>query len=588
MEKKQPKFGSDLVVDLLKAFDIEYAAFNPGASFRGLHDSIVNYGDNHKPQAILCCHEENSVAIAHGYANVKGKPMVAITHDLVGLQNASMGIFNAWCDRTPVIVLGGGGPMDTTRRRPPIDWVHTALVQGTQVRDYVKWDDQPHTLRSVPLSFIRAYRIATTEPMGPVYICYDADLQEDEIKNTIEIPDLSRFSTPTPFQGDAEALRNTAHLLVKAQFPLIIADYLGRHPNTVASLIELAELLAIPVIDKGNRFNFPNTHPLDITGGEREFLQEADVILALDVQDLYGSLVEMNRTTRVSQCITSPSAKIIHISLNDMFIHSWAADYQCLQAVDIPLSADTSVAVPELTRLCRQIMGENGEGKKHIESRFKKIKEKHETLRAKWLDEAHAKTMHKDISPIFLASELWEVIKREDWFLVYGTSNGWARRLWDWTQPKQYLGSPMGGGAGLGYGIGASIGAALACLGTDRICVDIQPDGDMLQACSGLWTAAHHKIPLLIVMYNNRSYRNSELHAIEMAKFRNRSVKNAGIGTRLENPPVNFTKMAECFGIYGEGPIQRSEDLQPALQRALKIIKEEKLPALVDVILESS
>jgi len=228
-EKKQPGYGSDVVVDLMKAFDIEYAAFNPGATFRGIHDSIVNYGGNYKPEVIFCCHEEISVALAHGYAKAKGKPMIAIVHNIVGLQHASMAIFNAWCDRVPIIVLGGTGPMDTTRRRPRIDWIHTALVQGNQVRDYVKWDDQPYNLACVPESFIRGYRIATTEPMAPIYINYDADIQEDAVTTPIEMPDISRFAPPAPMQANPEALRQAAELLVNAKSPLIIADYLGPH-----------------------------------------------------------------------------------------------------------------------------------------------------------------------------------------------------------------------------------------------------------------------------------------------------------------------------------------------------------------------
>src|SRR5512139_382711 len=199
--KRKPKYGSDLIVDLMRALDIEYAAFNPGATFRGIHDSIVNYGGNTKPEVIFCCHEEYSVAMAHGYAKATGKPMAAITHDVVGLQHATMAIFNAWCDRVPIIVMGGTGPMDAARRRPRIDWQHTALVQGNIVRDYVKWDDQPFSIRGVPDSLIRGYRIAMTEPKAPVYICYDADLQEDELKESIEIPDITRFAPPTPLQA---------------------------------------------------------------------------------------------------------------------------------------------------------------------------------------------------------------------------------------------------------------------------------------------------------------------------------------------------------------------------------------------------
>jgi acetolactate synthase I/II/III large subunit len=583
IEKKQPQYGSDVVVDLMKAFDIEYAAFNPGATFRGIHDSIVNYGGNYKPEVIFCCHEEISVALAHGYAKAKGKPMIAIVHNMVGLQHASMAIFNAWIDRVPIMVLGGTGPMNTKRRRPRIDWIHTALVQGNQIRDYVKWDDQPYTLADVPDSFIRGYRIAVTEPMAPVYINYDADIQEDSIMSPIEIPDVSRYAPPAPMQANPEALRRAAQLLANARSPLIIADTLGRNPKSVTALTELAELLAIPVVDKGARFNFPNTHALDVTDGARELLQKADVILALDVADLYGSLTTVSKQTRACEYVTSPSVKIINISMNDMLVRSWAGDYQALQAADISMSADTSVSVPELTRLCRELLGKDGK-KTAIEAREKELGEKHKSRRAKWLADAQAKASLQDISTAFLAYDLGEVIKKEDWVLVNGTSNGWARRLWDFTKPNQYLGAS--GGAGVGYGASAAIGAALALRGTGKLAVDIQSDGDLLMTSSSLWTAAKHRIPLLMVLHNNQSFYNSEEHGIEVAKYRNRPVENAGIGTHVDDPEVDYAKMAQSFGVHAEGPIRRSGDLRPALERALKFVKEKNLPAVVDVISE--
>jgi thiamine pyrophosphate-dependent acetolactate synthase large subunit-like protein len=583
VEKKQPQYGSDVVVDLMKAFDIEYAAFNPGATFRGIHDSIVNYGGNYKPEVIFCCHEEISVALAHGYAKAKGKPMIAIVHDMVGLQHASMAIFNAWIDRVPILVLGGTGPMNTKRRRPRIDWIHTALVQGNQVRDYVKWDDQPYTLADVPDSFIRGYRIATTEPMAPVYINYDADIQEDSIAHPIEIPDVSRYAPPAPMQANPEALRRAAQLLINAQSPLIIADTLGRNPKTIPALIELAELLAIPVVDKGARFNFPSSHPLDVTDGARELLQRADVILALDVADVYGSLTTVSKQTRACEYVTSPAVKIINVSLNDMLVRAWAGEYQALQAADIPIAADTSVAVPELTRLCRELLA--GDGKKAaIERRQKELGEKHKQRRAKWLSDAQAKASLQDISTALLAYDLGEVIKKEDWVLVNGTSNGWARRLWDLTKPNQYLGAS--GGAGVGYGASAAIGAALALKETGKLAVDIQSDGDLLMTSSSLWTAAKHRIPLLMVLHNNQSFYNSEEHGIEVAKYRSRPVENAGIGTHVDDPEVDYAKMAQSFGVHAEGPIKRTADLRPALERALRFVKEKKLPALVDVVSE--
>src|ERR1043166_1021384 len=584
MEKKQPQYGSDVVVDLMKAFDIEYAAFNPGATFRGIHDSIVNYGGNYKPEVIFCNHEEISVAVAHGYAKAKGKPMIAIVHNMVGLQHASMAIFNAYIDRVPIIVLGGTGPMNTKRRRPRIDWIHTARVQGNQVRDYVKWDDQPYSLADVPDSFIRGYRIATTEPMAPIYINYDADIQEDAITTAMEIPDVSRYAGPAPMQANPEALRQAAQLLVNAQAPLISADTLGRNPKTVPALVELAELLAAPVVDKGARFNFPTTHPLDATDGARELLKNADVILALDVSDLFGSLTTVSKQTRDCEYVTSPGVKLITISMHDMLVHSWAGDYQALQPVDVPMSADTSIAVPELTKLCRELMGNGGSKKSAIEARQKELAEKHKSRRAKWLADAQAKSSQKVISTAWLALELGEVIKKEDWVLVNGSSNGWARRLWEFTKPNQYLGAS--GGAGVGYGSGAAIGAALALKGSGKLAVDIQSDGDLLMTSSSLWTAAKHRIPLLIVMHNNQSFYNSEEHGIEVAKFRNRPVENAGIGTHVDDPAVDYAKLAQSFGVTAEGPVSRPADLRPALERGLKFVKEKNLPYLVDVVAE--
>ncbi len=584
VEKKQPQYGSDVVVDLMKAFDIEYTAFNPGATFRGIHDSIVNYGGNYKPEVIFCHHEEISVAVAHGYAKAKGKPMIAIVHNMVGLQHASMAIFNAYIDRVPMMVLGGTGPMNTKRRRPRIDWIHTALVQGNQVRDYVKWDDQPYSLADVPDSFIRGYRIATTDPTAPIYINYDADIQEDAISSLVEVPDVTRYAAPAPMQANPDALRRAAQLLVNAQTPLIIADTLGRNPKTVPALIELAELLAIPVVDKGARFNFPTVHPLDVTDGAREILQKADVILALDLADLYGSLTTVSKRTRNCEYLTSPSVKIISISMNDMLVHSWANDFQALQAVDVPMSADTAIAVPELTRLCRELLGNDAKKKAAIETRQRELADKHNSRRAKWLADAQAKGSQNEISTAWLALEIGEAIKRENWVLVNGTSNGWARRLWDFTKPNQYLGAS--GGAGLGYGPGASIGAALALKGSGKLAVAIQSDGDMLMTSSALWTAAKHRIPLLMVMHNNQSYYNSEEHGLEVAKFRNRPVENAPIGTHVDDPAVDFAKMAQSFGVNAEGAVRNPADLRPALERGVKFVKEKQLPYLVDVIAE--
>jgi thiamine pyrophosphate-dependent acetolactate synthase large subunit-like protein len=561
-----------------------YAACNPGATFRGLHDSIVNYGENTAPEMIQCCHEEISVALAHGYAKAMGKPMAALIHNIVGLQHASMAIFNAWCDRVPLLALGATGPMDITQRRPWIDWIHTALVQGNLVRDYVKWDDQPHSVAGVPESFLRACRIAQTDPQGPVYVCYDAGIQEEVLHTTLSLPDPRRYAPPAPPQANPEALERAAELLLQAEQPVIIADLLGRHPEAVSHLIQLAELLAIPVLDRGGRFNFPNTHPLDLTDAAAEILAAADVVLALDVLDLFGALGRVDKATRMFQSAITPQTTVIHITMGDLFGRSWAADYERLPAVDVAIAADTAVALPQLLTLCRTRL--HTAAATRLQARAAHLHRRHHTLRQQWQQEAHAARQQRPLAVPTVVAALWDVLKHEDWVLVNNAIGAWTRRLWDWPQLGGYLGTS--GGAGLGYGMGAALGGVLAQReqGSGKLCVNLQADGDLLYTPSALWTAAHHRLPMLVIMFNNRTYYNSEEHAIEVARVRERPVANAGIGTRLDDPPVNFALMAQSFGLYGEGPIDTLEGIRPALERALRVVKTEGTLALVDIVMQ--
>ena len=583
MPERHPQYGSDVIVDMLQACGIEYAACNPGASFRGIHDSIVNYGSNQMPELIQCCHEEISVAIAHGYAKAAGKPMAAILHNIGGLQHGSMAIFNAWCDRAPVLTLGATGPMDTNLRRPWIDWIHTALVQGNQVRDYVKWDDQPHTVDNVPESLLRAMRIAQTDPQGPVYVCYDAGLQEDVIPSPPELPEVQRYAAPAPPQAHPDALEQAADLLVQAENPVIIADLVGRHPESVGHLVQLAELLAIPVIDRGGRFNCPNTNVLDFTDAANEVLPQADVILALDVLDLFGALGSVNRATRLFESAISPDTQIIHITMGDLFVRSWASDYERLPAIDLPITANTAVALPALITLCEAKLSAS-----HADlrtARMTQFTEQHTARRQQWQQQAHDSRSQQPIAVSTAVAEIWDVIQHEDWVLVNNSVGAWTRRLWPWEQPGCHLGPS--GGAGLGYGMGAALGGALAHRGSGKLCINLQADGDLLYTPSALWTAAHHQLPLLVVMFNNRTYYNSEEHAINVARVRERPRERAGIGTRIDDPPVNFAQLAQAYGLYGEGPIEHSDAIRPALERALRVVKEEGRLALVDIVMQA-
>ncbi|MDR7484900.1 MAG: thiamine pyrophosphate-binding protein [Armatimonadota bacterium] len=578
------QYGSDIIVDLMKAYGIEYAALNPGATFRGLHDSIVNYGGNRTPQVILCPHEEIAVAVAQGYAKAAGRPMAAIVHDVVGLLHAAMAVYTAWLDRTPVLVMGGTGPMAVEQRRPWIDWIHTALVQGNAVRDYVKWDDQPASLQGIVESFVRGYRIATTEPQGPVYLCWDAGLQEQALQEPVPVPPLERYAPPARAQADPAALQHAARWLIEAEHPVVLADYVGRNPDAVPALVRLAEALALPVIDLGSRFNFPNTHPLDLTGAEDELLPEADVVLALDVFDLQKAVASTDRTSRLARSRLPRSARVVHISFNDFMVRSWVQEQGRLEPVDLPIAADTSLAVPALAALVERAAGEDAALRGRRDRRRERLERVHRQLRDGWRAAAERARDDRPISLPRLALDLWDVVRDLDWVLVNRTLRGWTRRLWAWTTATPYLGTHLGGG--VGYGLGHAIGAALA-LGGSRLCIDLQPDGDLLYTPSALWTAAHHRIPLLVVMFNNRTYYNDEEHQILMARARGRSVERAHIGLAMKDPPVDFAGLARSFGVEAWGPVEEPGDLKPALERAVRHVLRERKPALVDVVMQN-
>jgi thiamine pyrophosphate-dependent acetolactate synthase large subunit-like protein len=577
------RYGSDFIVDLLRRYGIPYAAFNPGASFRGIHDSLVNYLGNQAPEFLECTHEEISVAIAHGYARATGKPMAAILHNVVGLQHATMAIYNAWCDRIPVILLGGTGPMSYTRRRPGSDWVHTALVQGNLVRDFVKWDDQPADLDSTPESFARAYQTAMTEPKGPVYICYDAEMQEREHSEFPALPDPAKFSPPAAPCASPQTLQRIAERLLDAEAPVIVADRLGRSALAFDALVQLAEMLSVPVVDQGNRLNFPTQHAMALTEIAEEVYGGADFILALDTMDLYGALHTVNRLTRETQPMYRAGTPIAHVTLDGYIVRSWSHDFRRLQQTDDAIAADTSGFVPALLALCAEQLATRPGAATRARLRGEQWQGRSARLRAEWQAQAEAARGQSPIALSALAATVWEVIQDQPWVLANGTANGWAKRLWNISRPDQYLGKNSGGG--LGYGVGASIGAALAF--PDRLCVNLQGDGDFLFTPTALWTAAHHKTPTLTILVNNRSYYNSEEHNAKIAKHRGRPIETAGQGTRIEDPAFDFAAMARAMGLYAEGAITRCEDLEPALRRAVKAVREQGQSALVDVITQN-
>jgi acetolactate synthase-1/2/3 large subunit len=579
----RPAWGSDLVLDMLHLLDIEYAAELPGSSFRGIHDSAVNYTANSRPELILCNHEMITVSLARGYAKVTGRPMAAFLHDFVGYINAAMTIYDAWCDRVPVLVLSGTGPVDPMKRWPLVGWMHASNGQGAFFRDFTKWDDQPGSIAAIPDALLRAYRIATTEPAGPVYVAIDLALQEEPLPGSFALPDVTRYRPAQPPEPDRAALRAAARLLVGAELPLCLADRAGRTPETVRQLVELAELLAMPVVNLGTRYSFPTPHPLDFAGATRELANEADVVLALDVVDLAGTLRPYtDATARAAPTRDGRLQRVIHVSLDEMLHRGMTTEYQTLPPVDVPMLSEPSVALPLLLEECRSLL--DGPVRARIEQRRQALQPRHEQMRARQQAYLEARWSHPQITEARLAAEVWQAVKDDDFVVTSGRMNRMAPGVWAIPGPERHIGG--GGAAAVGVGPGVAVGAALALRDSGKLPVAILGDGEFLMSVQALWTAAHYHIPSLWVLNNNRSYFNDEAHQQNTAKLRERPIENAWIGQRVENPEVNYADVARGFGVEGEGPVKDADELGGVLRRAVEAVKRGAL-VVVDVRTEN-
>jgi acetolactate synthase I/II/III large subunit len=563
--------GSDFMVDVIKSLELEYIATNPGSSFRSLHESLVNYGGNTKPELLTCLHEESAVGMAHGYAKAAGKPMGVMVHGTVGLQHASMGLYNAWCDRVPVFVIAGNG-LDANKRRPGTEWNHSVQDAALMVRDYVKWDDYPMSLQHFAESAVRAYKIAMTPPCEPVLLVADIDLQEDAIHaEGLKIPKLARSLPP---QGERAALAEAAKWLAGAQTPVIIADRVARDQQGVRDLVALAEALQAPVCDVGGRMNFPTNHYLCHNDRRRELVRDADVVLMLEVGDPWAQFNTFSDPHKRQNYAAKQDVKIIHVSMQDVYIRANYQDFQRYQPADLAINGDAQTSLVPLTEEIKKL-------NRNHSGRGEKLRAAHNTMRQRARDAAAVGWDASPVTTARLTAELWGAIKNEPWSLVVSDRVTWARRLWPMTEYHHALGGS--GGQGVGYAAPAAVGAALANKAKGLLSVTFQPDGDLLYAPGVLWSAAYHKIPLLFLMHNNRGYYQEVMHLQRMASLHKRRVDTAWVGNIIDNPAIDFAKLAQSHGVWAEGPITDANEIGPALQRALKVVKS-GAPALVDVV----
>jgi thiamine pyrophosphate-dependent acetolactate synthase large subunit-like protein len=541
-------WGSDAIAAVLRAIDVPYLALNPGASYRGLHDSIVNYLGNDRPQMLLCLHEESAVAIAHGYAKASERMMGAVVHSNVGLMHASMAIFNAWCDRVPVLVLGATGPWDAAKRRPWIDWIHTASDQGALVRDYTKWDNQPASVPAAYEAILRAAQIANTAPRGPTYINLDAGLQEAKVGTLPSLPDPKRFRPAEPVQPSHSALEAAAKLLSGAKHPVILAGRVSRSEAAWKDRVALAEKLQARVFtDIKLGAAFPTDHALHaappatfLSPDSAKLLREADVVLALDWVDLAGVLKQ-------AWGAEPAGAKVIQVSPDAHLHRGWSMDYQGLPPVDVYMMCEPDTVVPLL-------LGAVKARPAAVASQPAALPAPSDMVTIRTLADAlNAATKGLDICMTRLPL-------------------GWYGAYRHFRHPLDYIGSEGGGGVGAGPGI--TVGAALALKGSGRLPVAIMGDGDFLMGNTALWTATHYGIPCLILVANNRSFFNDELHQERVAKERSRPVENRWIGQRISGPDIDLAMMARAQGAEGIGPVTKVVELAPAIEKGLRLARD--------------
>lgn len=548
-------WGSDALAATLRALDIPYLAVNPGASYRGLHDSLVNHLGNTRPQMLLCLHEESAVSIAQGFAKASDRLMGAAVHSNVGLMHATMSIFNAWCDRAPVLVLGATGPWDAAKRRPWIDWIHTMSDQGAMVRSFTKWDNQPGSVAAAQEALVRAAQISMTAPRGPTYVNLDAAVQEQKIGPMPAMPDVARFQPPEPALPSPDLITRAAALLAGAKSPAILMGRFSRSESGWKERIALAEKLQARVFtDLKTAASFPTDHPLHVAAPETFFspaavqaLKECDVIVSLDWVDLGGTLKQVWGAEAVP-------AKVIHVS-PDAHIHRGASmDYQALPPVDVYMMCEADAVVPLLVNAV-------------------KARPARSTSALQPLAPAGELSVRGLAQAFYAASAGRKVC-------LTHLPLGWSGTYGHFNDPLDYLGQEGGGGVGAGPGI--TVGAALALKGSGRIPVGILGDGDFLMGNTAVWTATHYRLPCVMVIANNGSFFNDEVHQERVAKERSRPVENRWIGMRMTDPDLDLAMIARGQGAEGIGPVTKLEDVRPAIEKALALAEAGKV-CVVDV-----
>jgi acetolactate synthase-1/2/3 large subunit len=567
--RSEPEYWSDAMVETIAGLGTDYIFLLPGSSYRGLHDSLVNHGRNHKPRMVLATHEQIAVSMAHGYAKASGRIGVCALHDLVGLMNGSMGVYNAFGDRAPLLILGGSGPLDPADRRW-IDWLHCASTQSDIVKKYVKWSEEPTTPQWHLDAIAQAHKIALTAPRGPVYVTLDCGIQEQKIDGKPTIPDVKYCQPAPPIAANPDALAQAADALLAAKLPVIVGGRFGIDPAITKPLVELLELTGAAYRDDLGMVCCPTAHPQNVNG-DRDIIKEADAVLAIDCRDL-SSLLDnyTHNKEEVGSGRLRTGQAVIDMSLNEMAPSSWSYLRGPQPRVDVQINCDPLLGMQQLNDAIRQRLAKDEAARARVEKRKATVTERHKALSARQRENARKGWDDKPIRPGRMVSEVWEAVKNKNWLLAVRNQASFPEGIWQFPGAGSYLGT--NGGGGVGYGPGAAVGAAIACRDSGRFCVALMGDGDFIMSAGAIWSAVHMRAPMLLVINNNTTWGNDEKHQMHVAEDRHRPMENAWIGQRMVDPDIDHATVARGYGAWAAGPIFDPADLGRVLKEAVAVV----------------
>lgn len=570
-------WGSDAIADTIAGLGLRYVALTPGSSYRGLHDSLVNHLGAREPRIILCLHEEHAVALAHGYAKVTEAPMGVALHSNVGLMHAAMALYNAYCDRVPMLVIGATGPVDAALRRPWIDWIHTSADQAALIRPYIKWDDQPGSVRAAVEAVYRANALTRAYPSAPVYVCLDSALQEMPLSEPVPVAGPGRYPPPPPPAPAPDLVEQAVTLLESSARPLILVGRVGRNAGDWKRRVSVAERLeALVITDLKVGAGFPSGHRLHpvapgtfLPEAAGELVRQADVILSLDWLDLGGTLGQAYGGQDVT-------ARVISCSADHVLHNGWSKDHFALPPVDVLIPGHPDHLIRVLEARLTGTRGADGAGwaaqSAGPEQPPGAVTASHAPAEPGGSGDPRRPDLPGSAAeagamPVRrLAADLGRAVAGLSVCLVR-LPLGWSGEDLHVAGPLDYLGQD--GGAGLGSGPGMLVGAALGLDGSGHLAVGVLGDGDFLMGASALWTAAHYRLPILLVVANNRSFFNDEVHQERVALRRGRPTENRWLGQQIRDPVPDLAALARSLGLAGYGPVTDPAELPAVLDKAV-------------------